>query len=100
MLGEYSNELAGYLISYLTFTSLESPAFSISDSLPTVQDVFKRFVNPLAGVSGVATDFVHYVSDRVINYALSRAGRQSSSSSTMMVGAAAVAVGIFLYYNK
>jgi hypothetical protein len=103
MLSEFSDELASYFISSLTYMSMESPAFSISDSLPTMQQVFKRFVNPMAGVRGVATDFVNYVTDSLINYAIERARPQleaAGGSTMMIVAAVGVGAGLYLYYNK
>jgi len=59
----------------------------------------------MSGVQGAATNFVHQVSDTVINYCLEVLGKMvapgiAAAKSSLMIGVAVIAgVGLYLYYK-
>ena len=70
MLREFSDQLASYLTAVLTYASMESPAFNISDPLIHMQGIFTNLVKPMAHIKSSADDFVDYVTDSLMNYGL------------------------------
>jgi hypothetical protein len=75
MLHSFSDQLASYLISVLTYVSIETPAFSISDPLIHMQGIFTNLVNKMAGYKSASADFVNYVTDLLRNYSFERVGK-------------------------
>ena len=112
MLKGFSDELASYFVSNLTYVSMESPAFGISDSLSHVQEMFTNTVDKMAGVKSAATDFINYVTDSLLTYGLETvkevvkeilrdevAPKVTQAASGMLGIVAIVGVGIFLAYQ-
>ena len=112
MLKGFSDQLASYFVSSLTYVSMESPAFGISDSLSHMQEMFTNTVNKMAGVKSAATDFINYVTDSLLTYGLETVeeavkemlrdeiGPKVTQAASGVLGiVAVVVVGIFLAYQ-
>ena len=72
MLSDFSDQLAAYVTSVMGYVNISSPAFSMTDKLGHVQDMFIRIVRPMARVKSRSKEFVYDVVQMILDYARSR----------------------------